>query len=131
VPFDPSKLWGEKAVHHVTGTIDGHNVRGALTSVRGEYYLELGPSWCRDAHFADGASVEIDLVPEGPQYETLAEDLRDAFEAEPEALRFFEALATFYRQGFVRWIEQAKRPETRARRILETVQALKAGRKQR
>ncbi len=103
-----------------------------MTAAPGRHcYLELGPSWCRDAHFDDGASVEVELAPEGPQYATLAEDVRAALDAEPEALRFFESLATFYRQGFVGWIEQAKRPETRERRIVETVEALKAGKKQR
>ena len=132
LPFDPNEFWGEKVVHHVTGTIDGHGVRGALTEARdGYYYLELGPSWCRDAHYDDGATVAVELAPEGPQYDTIAEDLRTALGAEPEARRFFESLATFYRQGFVGWIEQAKRPETRARRIAETMEALKAGKKQR
>ena len=132
LPFDPNELWGDRAAHHVAGTVAGHGVRGALTEARdGSYYLELGPSWCRDAHFEDGASVEVDLGPEGPQYATLAEDVRAALGAEPQVLRFFESLATFYRQGFVGWIEQAKRPETRARRIAETVEALKAGKKQR
>jgi uncharacterized protein YdeI (YjbR/CyaY-like superfamily) len=41
------------------------------------------------------------------------------------------SLATFYRTGYVRWIEEAKRPETRARRIAETVEALAEGKKQR
>lgn len=31
---------------------------------------------------------------------------------------------------YIRWIEQAKRPETRVRRIAETVAALKAGKRQ-
>ena len=35
--------------------------------------------------------------------------------------------ATFYRKGFVRGIEDAKRPETRARRITEMVEALPPG----
>jgi uncharacterized protein YdeI (YjbR/CyaY-like superfamily) len=52
-------------------------------------------------------------------------------ETEPDARRFFESLATFYRKGYIRWIEQAKRPETRDRRIAETVAALKAGKRQR
>lgn len=44
---------------------------------------------------------------------------------------YLESLATFYRKGYVRWIEEAKRPETRAKRITETVAALKAGKKER
>jgi len=39
-------------------------------------------------------------------------------------------LATFYRNTYIKWIESAKRPETRAARIEEMVQLLKAGKKQ-
>lgn len=107
-------------------------MRGSLTVVDGEHYLELGPAWCRDALPAGAASeLDVELVPEGPQVDELAPDLRAALAAEPQARRFFEALATFYRTGFVRWVESAKRPETRANRIAATVEALRAGRKQR
>jgi hypothetical protein len=46
--------------------------------------------------------------------------------AEPEARRFFESLPTFYRTNYVRWIEESKRPETRAKRIADAVAKLKA-----
>lgn len=48
-----------------------------------------------------------------------------------EAKAFFEGLATFYRNGYLRWIEGAKRPETRSARIVEVLGLLKAGKKQR
>jgi uncharacterized protein YdeI (YjbR/CyaY-like superfamily) len=47
-----------------------------------------------------------------------------------QARRFFESLATFYRNGYVRWVEGAKRPATQATRITETVAALRAHQKQ-
>ena len=71
------------------------------------------------------------LEPEGPQVETMADDIRAALIDEPEARRFFESLATFYRKGYVDWIEGAKRPDTRARRIAEAIDALNAGQRER
>jgi Bacteriocin-protection, YdeI or OmpD-Associated len=130
LPFDPSARWGDKDVHHVTGTVSGCTVRGALTHRDDAHYLELGPAWCRDAPFPLDAPLQVTLDPEGPQYETLAADFAAALGAEPAARHFFESLATFYRTGYVRWIEDAKRPDTRARRIAETVDALRAGKKQ-
>ena len=130
MPFDPSAAWGDKDRHYVAGTIGGHGVRGVLTEVEDRYYLQLGPSWCRAPDVAAGTTVTVVLGPEGPQFETVADDLREALGAEPGARRFFESLATFYRNGFVDWIESAKRPETRANRIAETVTALKAGRRE-
>jgi hypothetical protein len=131
LPFDPSAVWGGKQRHDVTGTVDGQGVRGPLRSVGGEHYLELGPSWCRDCGVTAGAQVVVSLAPEGPQVASLAGDIAAALEAEPDARRFFESLATFSRKGYIRWIEQAKRPATRDRRIAETVATLKAGKRQR
>ena len=130
IPFDPSAEWGAKERHDVTGSIAGHKVRGRLTMRGGQHYLELGPAWCRDNRLADGAEVSVEIAPEGPQLVSMAADLTAALNAEPEARRFFESLATFYRKGFVRWIEGAKRPETRAKRIAETVAALKSGKRE-
>jgi uncharacterized protein YdeI (YjbR/CyaY-like superfamily) len=74
----------------------------------------------------------VKLVPEGPQSETLAADIAGALGAEPDAARFFDGLATFYRKNYLRWIDATKRsPEVRAQRIAELVQLMKAGRKER
>ena len=131
VPFDPSTAWGAKDRHHVAGTIGGWNVRGTVTAVGDEHFLLLGPAWCRDPRVGPGARVTVSLAPEGPQLADLASDVRAAFAAEPGARRFFESLATFYRNGYIDWMEAAKRPETRAKRIAEMLAALKAGNKQR
>jgi hypothetical protein len=130
LPFDPSVAWGEKQRHYVTGTIQGRDVRGTITSVGGQHYLQLGPSWCRDRRVAAGNNVTVMLEPEGPQLASLAIDISSALEAEPEARQFFESLAPFYRNGYIRWVEEAKRAETRAKRIAETLSALLAGKKQ-
>jgi uncharacterized protein YdeI (YjbR/CyaY-like superfamily) len=73
--------------------------------------------------------VDVILQSEGPQVDELAADIAIALNAKPDARRFFESLATFYRNGFIDWIEAAKRSETRARRIADTVQALAEGRR--
>ena len=131
LPFDPSAVWGDRQRQDVTGTVDGRGVRGSLRSVGGDHYLELGPAWCRDCGVTVGVQVAVSLAPEGPQVASMAGDIAAALETEPDARRFFESLATFYRKRYVGWIEQAKRPETRARRIAEAVAALKAGKRQR
>jgi hypothetical protein len=131
LPFDPSAAWGERERYDVTGTIDGHKVRGKLTSRAGRHVLELGPAWFRDATVLVGSPIKVLLAPEGPQLGAMAEDIAAALDAEPTARHFFESLATFYRKNFMRWIESAKRPETRAKRIAETVATLKSGKRER
>jgi hypothetical protein len=131
IPFNPNEVWGVKQRHHITGSINGCAVRGSLGSDGSQYFLPLGAAWRRDSGVEAGAEVEVVLTPEGPQADTLAGDIHAALDSEPEARAFFEALATFYRNGYIRWIESAKRPETRSARIAEMISLLKAGKKQR
>ena len=70
--------------------------------------------------------VELDTAPqETPLPEDLAAALDDAARA------FFDGLAPSHRKEWVRWVEEAKKPETRAARVEKTAEALKAGRKTR
>lgn len=45
------------------------------------------------------------------------------------AAEYFRSLAPTYQREYLVWLTTAKRPETRARRLKETLAALKAGRK--
>lgn len=55
------------------------------------------------------------------------DDVREALAAEPGALEGFEGLTESRRKMALFWIASAKRPETRARRLAETVAAAAAG----
>jgi hypothetical protein len=131
VPFDPDEAWGAKPHHHVAGTVNGRKVRGALVADGDRFFLSLGAAWRRDSGLGAGDPVDVELGPEGPQFSDLAPDIRAALDASPPARAFFEGLATFYRKGYLRWIEGARRPETRACRIRDMVGLLEAGKKER
>ena len=62
-------------------------------------------------------------IPELPSY------VAKAFQTNPRAWQYFQALAPTYRRHFVVWIHTAKRPETRERRIRESIRLLAAGHK--
>lgn len=131
LPFDPDAVWGKKERHHITGTLNGERVRGPLERVNGHWALTLGPAWRRDSSLEPGMQVELVLEAEGPQLDALADDIVAALHAEPEAAVFFGSLATFYRKGYLRWVDGARKPDARARRIAELVALLKAGKKER
>ena len=130
IPFNPNDVWGVKQRHHVTGTVSGHGVRGSLGSDGQQYFLPLGAAWRRGCGIDAGDNVEVVISPEGPQSEGLSADVVAALDAAPQARAFFESLATFYRNTYIKWIESAKKPETRNARIQEMIQLLKAGKKQ-
>jgi uncharacterized protein YdeI (YjbR/CyaY-like superfamily) len=84
------------------------------------------------ADSGSGGSRCLEIAPEGPQRDDLADDVAAALAANPDAGAFFDSLAQFYRRGYLRWIDATKRrPEQRAERIAEMVKLLKAGVKQR
>lgn len=62
-------------------------------------------------------------TPELPKY------IAAAFKADPAAWTFFRSLPAGSRRDFVLWIHTAKRPETREKRIRESIALLSAGRK--
>jgi uncharacterized protein YdeI (YjbR/CyaY-like superfamily) len=94
--------------------------------------LPLGSAWLRDNVLKSGDAVRVVLTPEGPQRDSLAPDIAAALEEVPAARSFFDSLATFYRKGYLRWIDATKRrPDLRAQRIAEMVELLKAGKKER
>ena len=130
IPFNPNEVWGVKQRHHITGTVNGYGVRGSLGSDGKQYFLPLGAAWRRGCGLDAGDAVAVVLSPEGPQSESLSTDVAEALDAEPEAKAFFESLATFYRNTYIKWIESAKRAETRTARIQEMIGLLKAGKKQ-
>jgi uncharacterized protein YdeI (YjbR/CyaY-like superfamily) len=52
-----------------------------------------------------------------------------ALAAHPAARNFFQELAPTYRRDYVRWIVEAKKPETRQRRLEEAIRRLEAKRR--
>jgi uncharacterized protein YdeI (YjbR/CyaY-like superfamily) len=62
-------------------------------------------------------------IPDLPAY------IADALKANPKAWNFFQDLAPSYRRHFVVWIHAARRPDTRQRRIRESIALLERGQK--
>lgn len=55
--------------------------------------------------------------------------VQEAFRNNPGAKRFFDGLARSYRRLYVRWIDSAKREETRQKRLREAIRLLARNRK--
>ena len=64
---------------------------------------------------------------DSPSNATVPDDFRAALDAEPAAAEFFASLGSTRRYSFLYRITDAKRPETRAKRIAEYVELLARG----
>ncbi|PKO08328.1 MAG: hypothetical protein CVU40_16230 [Chloroflexi bacterium HGW-Chloroflexi-2] len=130
IPFSPREVWGAKPRFSVCGTINEKAVRGTLGALGQDYFLRLGATWLRDNGINPGDQVNVMLALEGPQEENLAEEIKLALIANEKAKTFFDGLPTFYRKNFIRWIESAKRGETRTKRIKEMLILLEEGKRE-
>jgi hypothetical protein len=131
VGFDPDEVWGVKPRHLVAGTVNGMGLRGTVEQLGDRRGVILGAAWRRGCGLGPGDKVSVVLFPEGPQRADLAPDVAAALDAEPVAGAFFDGLAQFYRNAYLRWIDATKRrPDVRTARIAEVVEHLKAGRKE-
>jgi hypothetical protein len=128
IPFDPDEAWGVKAVHHVNGTVNHCRVRVTIAPGDNGWSFTFGPNRANTMGLAAGSEVAVELAPEGPQRGDLAEDISAALAASPAAGAFFDTLAQFYRNGYLRYIDATKRrPDVRAARITEVVGLLENG----
>ena len=57
------------------------------------------------------------------------EDLQKALNSNPKAKEFFESLSFSHKREYVGWIHQAKKEETRQRRVQKTIELLLEGKK--
>ena len=55
-------------------------------------------------------------------------DLAAALAADPDAQAAFGALSFTHRKEFARWVEEAKKDETRSQRVTQTVEMVRSGR---
>jgi uncharacterized protein YdeI (YjbR/CyaY-like superfamily) len=58
-------------------------------------------------------------------------DLAEALAQDEEARAGFDGLSYTHRKEWVRWIEEAKKAETRAARLTKTVESLREGKRTR
>ena len=117
---------GNKKSFRVTGMLDGFSVKGmALMPMgQGNFIMALKADVRRAIHKNKGAMLHI-CIEEDVDYKVqLPNDLKECFEFEPKAFDFFNSLPKSHREYFIKWIDGAKTSETRAKRIINTVNAM-------
>jgi bifunctional DNA-binding transcriptional regulator/antitoxin component of YhaV-PrlF toxin-antitoxin module len=128
VPAEVVEALGAGKKPPVRVTIDGHTYRSSVGSRGGVYLLPLSAENRAAAGLAAGDEVEVDVeLDDAPREVTVPDDLRAALATDDAARTAFEALPYSHRQRHVLAIEDAKTPETRARRIDKALELLRAG----
>lgn len=125
VPFDVSTTFGTRGKIRVTGTIDDVPYRGTLTPYGGRHYLGVNRAM-RSAIDKDGGDT-IHVVMESdaePITLDMPEDLLWALDFDRQAQAIFDTYSFARRQEFIAWLESARKPEIRARRLAQAIQMI-------
>jgi hypothetical protein len=128
VPFDLAEAFG-RARPPVKVTIRGHTWRTTPGVYGGVGHIVVN----RSVKAATGvdAPQRVEVVMEldiEPRRVRVPNDLAQALASSPDAKEAFARLSFTHRREYVEWVQDAKRPETRKRRIEQTVEGVRAGR---
>jgi Bacteriocin-protection, YdeI or OmpD-Associated/Domain of unknown function (DUF1905) len=112
----------------VLATVNGYSWSTSVTRMRGEFLVGLSRAVRDAAGVAAGDTVSVALELEtAPRELDLPDALTQALAADPAARAAFDRLAFTHRKEFARWIDEAKRDETRQRRVAQALTMLREG----
>ena len=115
-----------KKSFRVRGMLDGFAVKGMALMPMGEgnFIMALKAEVRKGIHKNAGAVLHVSVEEDTEFKVEVPADLQECFDFEPEALDFFNSLPKSHRDYFIKWIDGAKTSETRAKRIVNTVNAM-------
>jgi hypothetical protein len=128
VPDEVVEKLGSGKRPPVVVTVGGYRYRTTVAAMGGDFWIPLAAEHREAAGVAAGQEVDVDIeLDTAPREVALPDDLSAAMD--DAARTAFDGLAPSHRKEWVRWVEEAKKPETRTARIEKTVEGLKAGKK--
>jgi hypothetical protein len=128
VPGEVVEKLGSGRRPPVVVTIGSHTYRTTVAPMGGDFWIPLAAEHRKAAGVAAGQEIDVGIeLDSAPREVALPDDLSAAMDGVARAA--FDGLAPSHKKEWVRWVEEAKKPETRTARIEKTVSGLRAGRK--
>ncbi len=131
-PHDVEKTFGTKGQVKIQALFDGRvPYRGSLANMgQGCHVLGLTKAVRSQLGKSFGDTVEVTLERDiAPRIVEVPEDAASLLKQNPRAAEFYEKLSYTDRKEYIRWIETAKRAETRQARLKAFIEKLLVGKK--
>jgi hypothetical protein len=113
----------------VVATVNGTELRLSVARMGGEFLLGFSRAMRERAGVEAGDTIDLRLeLDAAPREVQVPPALADALAGDPQARAAFDGLAYTHRKEYARWIDEAKREETRARRVAQALEMLREGR---
>jgi Bacteriocin-protection, YdeI or OmpD-Associated/Domain of unknown function (DUF1905) len=130
-PHDVQEIFGTRGRVPVQATFDGEPYRGSMSNMGGDCHILIVVKKIRQKigkQPGDKITVTLSLDTE-PRVVTVPPDFQALLNANPAAKQTFTTFSYSNQRDYVLWIEDAKRPETRQRRMAKAVDLLSAGKR--
>jgi hypothetical protein len=126
IPFDVNEAFGTRARVPVRGTINGFPFRSSVFPMGGgRHYMVVNKAMREGANVKGGDTIALTMERDDePRVITPPTDFARALKACKTAQANWDKLSYSHRREYVRAIEEAKRPETRLRRIEKAIAQL-------
>lgn len=112
----------------VVATVNGYTWRTSVARMAGEFVVGLNREVREGAAVKAGDDVEVALeLDTAPREVAVPPDLAVALAADPQARAAFDGMAFTHRKEYARWVAEAKRDETRQRRVQQAVDMIRTG----
>ncbi|MCC6286238.1 MAG: DUF1905 domain-containing protein [Phycisphaerales bacterium] len=126
LPFDPREVFGRARVP-VCVTLRGHTYRSTIATMHGESYIVVNADARAKAGVQAGDRVRVTLEEDTrPRTIECPAPLEAALRASPPAWERWTEMSYTHQREYAQAVLQAKRPETRERRIAGAVLAIRA-----
>lgn len=124
-PFDVAKEFGSTGRIPVEATLNGIPYRGSLIKYgHPQHMLPVLKPIREQSGTAPGDTVHVELWKDDERRKVeVPEDFRAAMEKAGVAI-FFDSLSFTNQKEYCRWISEAKKPETRVRRLAQALDLL-------
>jgi bifunctional DNA-binding transcriptional regulator/antitoxin component of YhaV-PrlF toxin-antitoxin module len=130
IPFDVEAEFGAKRVP-VKATVNGAEYRGSIVRMSGKYMLGIPKVFREAAGIKAGDNIVVTLeVDKGERTVVVPSDLAKELKKDKALSEAWDKLSYTIRKENARSLEEAKQPETRARRLEKTLAMLKSKAKQ-
>jgi hypothetical protein len=106
-------------------SVNGYQYRSTIASMAGKYLLPFSAERRRQSGIGGGDAVEVELTLDtAPRTVEVPDDLRAALDASPRAVAAWDTLSYTYKKEHVRSVLDAKKADTRTRRIAAVIAKL-------
>lgn len=131
-PFSTEELFGKKGQVKIKALFDGTiEYRGSLAKMKSSsHMLGLTQEVRKSLNKTFGDSVSVMLWEDKEErIVEIPEDIAELFNKHPDAKELYNTMSYTHRKEYMRWITDAKKPETRENRKSKLIDMIISGKK--